>query len=106
MMKKVLACTNREQLTSLLMQAESREELYGLAREFGITYAWVHFWSDRKLIEYLADELLIRKQNKTLRRKAGIFRRLSEVLDSKIKDIELTLSGATLAGMMIFMLVL
>ena len=97
--EEISACTSKEQLTNLLRQAANREVLYRAFREYGIRYAWLQFCTQEKLAEYLANELLMLMQRKALRRKVRLIDRLSEYAT-------LSLSGATLAGMMIFMLVL
>ena len=97
--EEILTCTSKEQLIALLNQAANREVLYRTFREYGLSYTWLKFCTQEKLAEYLAIELLMLMQKKTLRRKERLIDRLSDYAT-------LSLSGATLAGMMIFMLVL
>ncbi len=103
--EEISACTNKEQWTELFMQAANREVLTQEFREFGINYAGLEFCTTRKLAEYLAGELLMLRHQNRLRRKVGLFERISDTLKRKSEDIALSFSGATLAGMMVFMLV-
>ncbi len=104
--EEISACTSREQLTELLQQAANREALISVFREYGIVYAGLEFCTKEKLAGYLAGELLMLRKVKPLRRKIGLFKRIVGVLERKSEDIALSFSGAVLAGMMVFMLVL
>ncbi len=98
-------CITRYQLTMFLRQAANREVLIRIFRDFGIRYAGLEFCTTRKLAEYLAGELLMLRHQKRLRRKVGLFERIADAVKRKSEDIALSFSGATLAGMMVFMLV-
>ena len=97
--EEISTCKTQEQLKALLNRAASREVLYRTFSEFGLTYAGLQFCTKEKLACYLASELLILMKRKPLRRKVRLIDKLSE-------GIALSFSGATLAGMMIFMLML
>ena len=97
--EEILSCTNEEQLTALLRQACNREVLYRTYREYGLSYTRLKFCTQEKLAEYLSNELLMLKRKKALRRRESVIDRLSEYAT-------LSLSGATLSGMMILMFVL
>ncbi|MBQ7215786.1 MAG: hypothetical protein IJS39_07350 [Synergistaceae bacterium] len=99
-------CITRYQLTMFLRQAANREVLIRIFREFEIRYAGLEFCTTRKLAEYLAGELLMLRHQNRLHRKVGLLERIADVIDHRCEDIALSFSGATLAGMMIFMLVL
>ena len=104
--EEISACTSKEQLTELFCQALSRKILMRTAKEYGLNISGLEFCSKEKLAGYLAGEFLILRQKKPLRRQIGLFSRLAGALEHKCVDMALSLSGATLAGMMIFMLVL
>ena len=104
--EEISACTNKEELTVLLRQAESREVLYELFREYGLNYSGLELCTKEKLAEYLAGELLLLRQRKPLRQRVSLIDRLAGVLRRKSEGMVLSFSGATLAGMMVFMLVL
>ena len=102
--EEISACISREQLTELFRQAASREILVRTAKTYGLNVSGLEFCTKEKLAGYLAGEFLILQQKKPLHRKVSMLERLGEFIERKCKDIALLLSGATLAGMMMFML--
>ena len=102
--EEISACTSREQLTALFSQAASREMLVRTAKTYGLNVSGLEFCTKEKLAGYLAGEFLILRQKKSLRRKVSLLERLGGFIERKCEDIVLSLSGATLTGMMIFML--
>ena len=102
--EEISACINREQLTDLFRQSASREILMKTARGYGLNVSGLEFCTKEKLACYLAGEFLILRQKKPLRRKVSMLEKLGGFIERKCEDITLSLSGATLAGMMIFML--
>lgn len=102
--EEISVCTSREQLTELFRQTASREILTRTAREFGLNISGLEFCTKKKLAGYLAGEFMILRQKKPLCRKVSLIVRLAEALERKCEDIALSLSGAALAGMMMFML--
>ena len=102
--EEISACINREQLTALFSQAASREILVRTAKTYGLNVSGLEFCTKEKLAGYLAGEFLILRQKKSLRRKVSLLERLGGFIERKCEDIVLSLSGATLTGMMIFML--
>ena len=102
--EEISACASKEQLTGLFNQAASRKILERTAKEYGLNILGLEFCTKEKLASYLAGEFLILRQKKTLRRKVSLLERLGGFIDRKCEDIALSLSGATLAGMMMFML--
>ena len=102
--EEISACTSKEQLTGLLSQAPSREVLIRTFREYGLHVAGLEFCTQEKLAGYLAGELLMLREKKPLRRKSGLIDRISGALRRKSEELVLSFSGATLAGMMVFML--
>ena len=102
--EEISACTSREQLTELFTQAASKKILARTAKTYGLNISGLEFCTKEKLAGYLAGEFLILRQKKPLRRKVSLLDRLGGFIERKYEDIALSLSGATLAGMMIFML--
>ena len=102
--EEISACTTKEDLTALLRQASSREALCKVFREYGLSYSGLELCPKAKLAEYLAGELLLLRQRKPLRRRESLIDRLAGVLRRKSEGMVLSFSGATLAGMMVFML--
>ena len=102
--EEISACTSKEQLTGLLSQAPSREVLTRTFRAFRLHFAGLEFCTKEKLAGYLAGELLILRKKKPLRRRIGLIDRISGALRHKSEEMVLSFSGATLAGMMMFML--
>ena len=102
--EEISACASKEQLTGLFNQAASRKILERTAKEYGLNISGLEFCTKEKLAGYLAGEFMILQQKKHLRPKVSLFNKLAEALERKCEDIALSLSGATLAGMMMFML--
>ena len=102
--EEISACTSKEQLTALLSQAASREVLYRTFKEYGLNSSGLELCNKERLAVYLAGELLILRKKKPLSRRIGLINRISGALRRKSEDIALSFSGATLAGMMVFML--
>ena len=102
--EEISVCTSKEQLTALLSQAASKEVLYRTFKEYGLNSSGLEFCTKEKLASYLAGELLILRKKKPLHRKSGLIDRISGALRRKSEEIALSFSGATLAGMMVFML--
>lgn len=97
--EEISACTNKEQLTALLLQAENREVLLRTFREYGLTCAGFEFCTKEKLADYLAGELMILQKVKPLHRKIRLFNRIADAVKRKSEDIALSFSAAALAGM-------
>ena len=104
--EEISSCTSKEQLTALLSQAANMEVLYRTFKEYGLNASGLGFCTNEKLAGYLAGELLILRKKKLLRRKVSLIDRISGALRRKSEEMVLSFSGATLAGMMVFMLVL
>ena len=102
--EEISACTNREQLTDLFCQAANKEVLTRTFRAFGLHVAGFEFCTKEKLAGYLAGELSIIRRKKPLHRKSGLIDRISGALRRESEELVLSFSGATLAGMMVFML--
>lgn len=102
--EEISACTSREQLTELFSHAANKEALARIFRAFGLNAAGLEFCTKEKLVVYLAGELWILRQRKVLRPKVSLFSRLAGALERKCEDMALSLSGAALAGIMVFML--
>ncbi len=104
--EEISACTSKAQLTELLQQAANREVLTQTFRAFGIRYAGLEFCTKEELAGYLAGELWLLRKVKALRPKVSLIERLTGAIERRCEDIALSISGATLAGMIVFMLVL
>ena len=102
--EEISACTSKEQLTALLSQAANREVLYRTFKEYGLNTLGLEFCTKEKLADYLAGELLILWKKKPQCREIGLIDRMSRALRHKSEEMVLSFSGATLAGMMMFML--
>lgn len=102
--EEISACASKEQLTEMLSQAVGREILARIAKTYGLNISGLEFCTKEKLAGYLAGEFMILRKKKPLRRKVSLLDRLGGFIERKCEDIALSLSGAILAGMMIFML--
>ena len=102
--EEISACTGRKQLTELFSQAASREILARTAKTYGLNVSGLEFCNKEKLAGYLSVEFLILREKNPLRPNVSLFSRIAGALERKCEDIALSLSGATLVGMMIFML--
>ena len=102
--EEISSCPTKEALTELLSQAASREVLNRTFREFGLSPAGLQFCPTEKLAWYLASELMMLRKRKPFSRKVRLVDRISRALRDKVEDMMLSISGATLAGMMVFML--
>ena len=102
--EEISACTTKEELAAVLRRASSRKVLYEVFREYGLSFSGLEFCTKEKLAEYLAGELLLLQKKKPLRQSVSLIDRLAEALMRKSEEMVLSFSGATLAGMMVFML--
>ena len=102
--EEISACTSREQLTELFSHAANKEALARIFRAFGLNVAGLEFCTKEKLAGYLAGELWILRQRNPLRQKVSLLSRLAGALERKCEDMALSLSGAALAGIMVFIL--
>ena len=102
--EEISTCTSREQLTDLFSQAANKEVLTRTFRAFGLYVAGLELCTQEKIAGYLAGELLILRKKKPLRRRIGLIDRIAGAFRRKSEEMVLSFSGATLAGMMVFML--